>query len=227
MRYCGALTKILNHRINLLADNPVAVPAAGNSMLMNKNLIRKLIIYGCFCVLTSCTSMSKQQQTPLQDASSSSTDQQQAAVPLAAPPAEPYFTREPATPVQQPQNSIRKGTGVFVNNTAGAAAKPAPGSEDSIADEGDITLNFEAADLREFVRVVFEDILKKNYLIDTEIKGKVTLHTTYPVADDDLLPIVESVLQQNGAAVVFQHDIFKVIPLADGPSQAGSPVVSR
>lgn len=229
MWYCGALTKILIHRINLLADNPVAILATGNSMLMNKNLIRKLIIYGCFCVLTSCTSMSKQQQTQLQDASSSSSsaDQQQAAVPLAAPPAEPYFTREPATPVQQPQNSIRKGTGVFVNNTAGAAAKSAPGSEDSMAEAGDITLNFEAADLREFVRVVFEDILKKNYMIDPQIKGKVTLHTTYPVVDDDLLPIVESVLQQNGAAVVFQHGIFKVIPLADGPSQAGSPVVGN
>ena len=69
MWYCGALTKILIHRINLLADNPVAILVTGNSslMLMNKNLIRKLIIYGCFCVLTSCTSMSKQQQTQLQD----------------------------------------------------------------------------------------------------------------------------------------------------------------
>ncbi len=90
-------------------------------------------------------------------------------------------------------------------------SEPVTAIEETIAEVGDITLNFEAADLREFVRVVFEDILKQNYLIDPQVKGKVTLHTTDPITEDALLPIVESVLQQNGAAVVFQQGIFKIV----------------
>lgn len=108
-----------------------------------------------------------------------------------------------------------------------AISGPAPAVEETIAEAGDVTLNFEEASLREFIRVVFEEILKENYLIDPQVKGTVTLHTTYPVTQDAVLPIVESVLQQNGAAVVFQEGIYKVIPLADAPSQVDSPVVGK
>jgi general secretion pathway protein D len=108
-----------------------------------------------------------------------------------------------------------------------AISGPVPTVEETIAEEGDVTLNFEEASLREFIRVIFEEILKENYLIDPQVKGTVTLHTTYPVTQDSVLPIVESVLQQNGAALVYQEDIYKVVPLADAPSQVGSPVVGK
>ena len=115
-----------------------------------------------------------------------------------------------------------------INQSASASiSEPVEGFDDPLAEPGDITLKFESADLREFVRVVFEDILKQNYLIDPQIKGKVTLHTTYPVTEDALLPIVESVLQMNGAAVIFQQGVFKVIPMADAPAQANATVAGR
>ena len=190
--------------------------------------MRNLIMYGFFCVLTSCTTNSTQQQTQLQDESSSSADQEQVAVTPTASPVVPYFVREPITqePQPQPHNSIRKGTGVFLSDTA-ASSEPAPALAETIAEAGDITLNFEAADLREFVRVVFEDILKQNYLIDPQVTGKITLHTTYPITEEALLPIVETVLQQNGAAVVFQQGIFKVVTLADAPTLADSSVAGQ
>ena len=115
-----------------------------------------------------------------------------------------------------------------INQSASASiSEPAEGFDDQLTEPGDITLKFESADLREFVRVVFEDILKQNYLIDPQIKGKVTLHTTYPVREEALLPIVESVLQMNGAAVIFQQGVFKVIPMADAPAQANATVAGR
>jgi len=115
-----------------------------------------------------------------------------------------------------------------INQSASASiSEPVEGFDNSLAEPGDITLKFESADLREFVRVVFEDILKQNYLIDPQIKGKVTLHTTYPVREEALLPIVESVLQMNGAAVIFQQGVFKVIPMADAPAQANATVAGR
>lgn len=199
---------------------------------MDKNLIRNLIMYGCLCVLTSCTTGPTQQQTQLQDEPSSSAEQEQPAVPQSAPPVVPYFVRESVTPIpqkQEPQTSIRKGSGVFVRDTAADTVTPEPVStaDKNISEAGDITLNFKAADLREFIRVVFEEILKQNYLIDPSIKGIVTLHTTYPVTQDAILPIMESVLQQNGAAVIFQQGIYKVIPLEDAPGQVNSPAVGK
>jgi len=201
---------------------------------MDKNLIRNLIMYGCLCVLTSCTTGPTQQQTQLQDEPSSSAEQEQLGVPQSAPPVVPYFIREPVTqkPVtnkQEPQTSIRKGSGVFVRETAADTVIPEPVStaEKNIAEAGDITLNFKAADLHEFIRVVFEEILKQNYLIDPSIEGVVTLHTTYPVTQDAILPIMESILQQNGAAVIFQQGIYKVVSLEDAPGQVSSPAVGK
>ena len=54
-------------------------------------------------------------------------------------------------------------------------SEPAIALEEPVAEVGDITLKFEAADMREFVRVVFEDILKQSYMIDPLVKGRVTL----------------------------------------------------
>ncbi|RKZ67673.1 MAG: type II secretion system protein GspD [Gammaproteobacteria bacterium] len=169
--------------------------------------------------------MSTQQQTQQPEKPPPSTQQE----PVAAPPAVPYFARQPVAQKPEPKTSIRKGSGVFVRDTTAEAAnaEAAATADETIAKTGDITLNFKAADLNEFVRVVFEEILTQNYLIDPKIKGTVTLHTTYPVAEDAILPIVESVLQQNGAALILQQGIYKVIPLEDAPGQVGSPVVGR
>ena len=132
-------------------------------------MIRNLTALACLCLLTSCTTVSTQEDSQVVDASSAPVEREQAAEPqaIAAPDAQtptqttPYFTREePETIAQQlpPENTINKGSGVFVNKQPTRTVEP-------LTEPGDITLNFEAADLREFVRVVFEDILKQNYLI--------------------------------------------------------------
>jgi general secretion pathway protein D len=193
-------------------------------------LNRNLITLACLCLLASCTTVSTQEETRVADESPVTVNKEPPVVPEAVPEAKPqttpYFTREPVEQTREPKNSISKGTGVFVRDITGDATAP-KAVEEPIAGTGDITLNFESADMREFVRVVFEDILKQNYLLDPQIKGKVTLHTTYPITEDALLPIVESVLQQNGAAVVFHQGIFKVVPLEDAPSQVDSLAVGK
>jgi general secretion pathway protein D len=90
-----------------------------------------------------------------------------------------------------------------------------------------VTLNFEEADLKEFLRVVFDTILRENYLIDPQVRGTVTLHTTRPVTREAVLPILETVLQGNAAALVRDEGIFKIVPMADAESVAGAPVVGR
>ena len=93
-------------------------------------------------------------------------------------------------------------------------------------DDG-VTLNFEQADLKEFLRVVFGTILHENYLTDPQVRGSVTLHTTRPVTREAVLPILEAVLQANGAALVRDEGMFKVVPMADAETVAGVPAVGR
>ena len=103
-------------------------------------------------------------------------------------------------------DKIVLGSGVFVQGAG-------KGQANGYASADGITLNFEQASLPEFLRVVFETILGENYLIDPQVKGTVTLHTTRAVKQETVLPIVEAVLEQNGAALVRDEGMFKVVPL--------------
>ena len=117
-----------------------------------------------------------------------------------------------STSEEEKHQKIRKGSGVFVQGVG-------TGKGNGYADGDGVTLNFENASLPEFLRVVFESILKENYLIDPSVSGSVTLHTTRPVTADTVLPIVEAVLEQNGAALIRDEGMFKVLPLGDAASE--------
>jgi general secretion pathway protein D len=128
---------------------------------------------------------------------------------------------QPDSSSEEPRgDTVRKGSGVFVQGTGnGAAGGYAAGDG--------VTLNFEQASLPEFLRVVFESILNENYLLDPAVNGNVTLHTTRPVTQDTVLPIVEAVLEQNGAALIRDEGMYKVLPLGEAASASGVPSVGR
>ncbi len=90
---------------------------------------------------------------------------------------------------------------------------------------GEITLNFDGADLREVVKVILGDILGVNYLIDERVRGQATLHTNHPVGREALAPILEAVLQMNGAAMVVTQEGYQVLPIASAIRQGLVPDV--
>lgn len=96
------------------------------------------------------------------------------------------------------------GTGVFVR-PANVNAPP-PSAQD-------IVLNFEGADLREVIRVVMGDMLAENYTIDPKVNGAVTIHTTQAISRTAVMPILETVLRMNGAAMVRENGAYKISPL--------------
>lgn len=112
------------------------------------------------------------------------------------------------------------GSGVFVQ-PAGASHLEAYATADGI------TLNFEQAALPEFLQVVFDTILQENYLLSPQVNGTVTLHTTRPVTRDAVHSILEEVLQQNGAALLRDQGIFKIVPLGEAAVSARSPTIGR
>jgi general secretion pathway protein D len=100
------------------------------------------------------------------------------------------------------------GTGVFVKASApvASAAKPAAGDE--------MMLNFEGADLREVVKAIVGDIFNETYIIDPKVQGVINLHTSSPLQRKDLLPTLETMLRMNGAAIIKEAGIYKVVPAA-------------
>ena len=80
---------------------------------------------------------------------------------------------------------------------------------------GNFRLNFENAQISEVVRAILGDALGLNYVIDPEVSGRVTLASARPVARDDLIPILESLLRINEAALVTDGVIYRVVYDAD------------
>ncbi|MCU7803260.1 MAG: type II secretion system secretin GspD [Candidatus Thiodiazotropha sp. (ex Lucinoma borealis)] len=122
---------------------------------------------------------------------------------------------------QEPEFFVRQGSGKFLKQSGSSASKSSQPAR------GDITLNFEGVDLREVVKVIFEEILRENYLIDDKVQGKVTIHTTYPVSTDAVLPILENILQMNGAVMVRNGSHYKVLPAGEMKGIALNPEVGQ
>jgi general secretion pathway protein D len=70
----------------------------------------------------------------------------------------------------------------------------------------DVSLNFEQAPLSEVMHAIMNDILGLDYIVDHPVKGEVTLRTRTPVPRDQLLGILESLLQSNGALMIRSKD---------------------
>jgi len=121
--------------------------------------------------------------------------------PLAANPA--------ATPVPQVALGIE---------SAGAGGRK-PGT----AGPADVTLNFVDTDIREIARSILGGTLKVNYTIDPAVRGTATIETAQPVARDQLLGILQTLLAQNGATISEQNGLYRVLP-SSGPGANASLV---
>jgi len=93
---------------------------------------------------------------------------------------------------------------------------------------GDISFDFVDTDIREVVAQVLGTILRVTYTIDPSVRGTATLRTATPVARSQLLPALQALLSQNGAALVQSGEIYRVVPAAAAGSQvlAGSAATS-
>jgi general secretion pathway protein D len=120
-------------------------------------------------------------------------------------------TTPPAIESEQPR--LYKGTGQLIKGQlpGGGLPGPPPGA---VAAGPAVTLNFEAADLRDVVRNILTDILNQSYTIDPQVGGTVTIRTTSGIPREALPAALEMLLRMNGAAMVNEGGIWKVLPAA-------------
>ena len=86
---------------------------------------------------------------------------------------------------------------------------------------GNISLNFADTDIRDVVAQILGAQLGENFTIDPTVRGTATLRTAKPVGRDDLMPILQTLLAQNGATVLRVGGIYRVLPTAAAASAPG------
>ena len=109
---------------------------------------------------------------------------------------------------------VFKGTGVLLEGQpagGGLVAIPPRARKDAA---GNVSLNFEGADIREVIRNVLGDILGANYVIDPAVGGQVTIRTSSGLPRSSLPSLLETLLRMNGATMVLDTEdgVFKIVP---------------
>lgn len=155
---------------------------------------------------------------------------QQSASPLAISENRQLDNHNNRTVYQNKQNSpgkserifeAERATGHVVNPNAQRPQRPQTNAA------GTVTLNFENADLREVVKFVMTDLLSQNYILSPAVQGQVTLQTSEPIAIDDLLPTLESLLKLNGAVIVSDGELLRILPVAEANRGNLAPKVGK
>ena len=103
---------------------------------------------------------------------------------------------------------VELGTGTFVD----ANVQKQVDSDDN---GRTVSLNFVDADLQEFVRVVFDEILKTTVVVDPALKGRVTVRTATAVTRAVALDMVRQAVQANGASLTQSGGIYRVAARGD------------
>jgi general secretion pathway protein D len=116
------------------------------------------------------------------------------------------------SPEALPPSQVSYGRGSGVQQPAGSGEAPA----------GDISLNFADTDIREVVAQILGNILRVNYAIDPSVHGTATLRTVTPLSRSQLLPTLEALLAQNGAALVRDGNLYRVVPAVRAVAALGT-----
>jgi general secretion pathway protein D len=89
-----------------------------------------------------------------------------------------------------------------------------PENNETSSNQGDIVLNFDNADLYEVVRTIGE-ILQLNYIVDPNVRGRVTINTAGRLSRDELFPVFFQILEANGLTAVKEGNLYKIIRMKE------------
>ncbi len=92
---------------------------------------------------------------------------------------------------------------------------------------GMVSFNFDDADVFSVIQTIFGDILKVNYIVDPNVKGRVNFRSTAPVPKEDVLPLMEVILRLNGISVVEEGGLYRIIPIAEIPKEPAAVNIGR
>jgi type II secretory pathway component GspD/PulD (secretin) len=92
---------------------------------------------------------------------------------------------------------------------------------------GEVSFNFDDADVYSVIQTIFGGVLQFNYVIDPKVKGRVNFRSVSPVAKEDVLPLMEVILRLNGIGIVEEGGLYRIIPIADMPKEPAPVKIGR
>lgn len=95
------------------------------------------------------------------------------------------------------------------------------------ARKGDVSFNFDDADVYSVIQTIFGDVLRVNYIIDPRVKGRVNFRSVAPVAKEDVLPLMEVILRLNGVGIVEEGGLYRIVPIGDLPKEPAAVGMGR
>ncbi len=121
----------------------------------------------------------------------------------------------------RPANQVVTGSDRFTDHP-----QPRQIAAAELATRDGVSLNLVGASVAEAAKTVLGDLLKVNYLVSEKIKATITIETSRPVSRDVVLDIFEAALRAEGAAIVVDRGLYKVLPLEEALA-AGAPMLPR
>jgi type II secretion system protein D len=92
---------------------------------------------------------------------------------------------------------------------------PVPQKEQKPPAPQTVSFFFDDADIFEVAQTIFADVLRVNYIIDPQVKGRVNFRTISPVPKSEVLNVMEIILRLNGIGFVEEGGIYRIIPLTE------------
>ena len=123
-------------------------------------------------------------------------------------------TEDTAAAKREPFVSI--GTGQFVN-------PPGPPRPPKASEGTPVSFNLENGDIRELVKNVIVDTLKENVIVHPSVTGTITVRTPKPLARNDLIPALQTLLRGLGFSLVKDGEFWRVLPQAEALQGTTTP----
>ena len=131
----------------------------------------------------------------------SSLGQQQ---PLAQSPAKPQ-AQTPAQPqAQAPAQPAAQTPAPAAAPTATVPQQPVPASTQ--------LFSMDNVPLAELINA-FGKLMHINFILDSRVQGKVTIHTYGEVKPVDMMPLLQTILRVSGATIVQVGDLYRIVPI--------------
>ena len=139
------------------------------------------------------------------------------------PAVQPQPDQSPQPQQQEPQ----KQPGEQETQPQIKTQQPPAGISKASLKKGEVSFNFDDADVFSVIQTIFGDVMKVNYVVDPRVKGRVNFRSVAPVAKEDVLSLMEVILRLNGVGIVEEGGLYRIIPISDLAKEPASVGIGR
>lgn len=120
------------------------------------------------------------------------------------------------------------GSDALIFPGAGTLLSSPPARPAALSGElANISFNFVNADIHDVAKVVIGDYLKANFEIAANVQGGITLQTSSPLKQSQILPVFEQALLISNMAIVERNGTYRITLLDDARSASGAVRVAN